>query len=64
MGTTLAAVHAQCLLCGSAVLSVGAGGRIESEDLHPIVVPEAGRGYMLCDECGVLADTPTDLTLN
>lgn len=65
MGTSLAAVSAQCLLCGTPVLSVGSGGRVVSEDLHPVVVgPEAGKAFMLCDECGVLADLPTNLTLN
>ena len=65
MATSLAAVSAQCLLCGTPVVSVGSGGRVISEDPHPVVVgPGAGRAFMLCDECGVLADLPTDLTLN
>jgi hypothetical protein len=65
MGTSLAAIQASCPLCGSPVLSIGQGGRVMSEDLHPILVaPDSGRGYSLCDDCGVLADLPTDLTLN
>jgi len=65
MGTSFAAVQAECPLCGSPVLSVSRGGRVMSEDLHPIQLgPEFGRGYSLCDDCGVLADLPTDLTLN
>jgi hypothetical protein len=47
------------------VLAVAPGGRVVSEDLHPILLdPDHGRGYMLCDGCGVLADIPTDLTFN
>jgi hypothetical protein len=65
MGTTLAAVQALCPLCGSPVLSVGRSGRVFAEDLRPIQLgPEYGRGYTLCDDCGVLANLPTDLTLN
>jgi hypothetical protein len=65
MGTTIAAVQALCPLCGSPVLSVGRSGRVFSEDLHPIQLgPEFGRGYTVCDDCGVLANLPTDLTLN
>jgi hypothetical protein len=65
MGTTIAAVQALCPLCGSPVLSVGRSGRVFSEDLHPIQLgPEFGRGYTLCDDCGVLADLPTNLTVN
>jgi len=65
MGTSLVAVNACCPLCGSSVLSVSAAGRVLSEDLHPIALSrDRGRGYMLCDDCGILADLPTDLTLN
>ena len=65
MGTTIAAVQALCPLCGSPVLSVGRSGRVFAEDLRPIQLgPELGRGYTLCDDCGVLANLPTDLTRN
>ena len=65
MGTSFAAIQAQCTLCGTPVLSIGRGGRVASDDLHPILLrPEIGRGYTLCDDCGILADLPTDLTLN
>ena len=65
MGTSFAAIQAQCPLCGSPVLAVSRGGRVTSQDLHPIQLgPVSGRGYTLCDDCGVLADLPTDLTLN
>ena len=65
MGTTIAAVQALCPLCGSPVLSIGRYGHVFAEDLHPIQLgPELGRGYTLCDDCGVLADLPTDLTRN
>jgi hypothetical protein len=64
MATSLA-VHALCPLCGSPVLSFGWSGHSLSEDVHFVQVgPEAGRGYTLCDSCGLLADLPTDLTLN
>ena len=46
------------------VHSAGAGASF-AEDLHPIQLrPESGRGYTLCDDCGVLANLPTDLTRN
>jgi hypothetical protein len=65
MGTTIAAVQALCPLCGSPVLSIGRYGHVFAEDLHPIQLgPELGRGYTLCDDCGVLANLPTDLTRN
>jgi len=65
MGTTIAAVQALCPLCGSPVLTVGRSGRVFAEDLHPIQIgPELDRGYTLCDDCGVLANLPTDLTRN
>jgi len=64
MGTPFAAVQARCPLCGSPVLSVGRGGRVETEDWHPVLLGAFGRGYTLCDDCGVLADLPTNLTLN
>jgi len=65
MGTGFASVNACCPLCGSPVLSIGRTGRVLDEDLHPIQIGrELGRGYTLCDECGVLADLPVGLTLN
>jgi hypothetical protein len=65
MGTTIAAVQALCPLCGSPVLSVGRSGRVFAEDLRPIQLgPELGRGYTLCDDCGLLAHLPSGLTLN
>jgi len=65
MGTTFAAVQAFCPLCGSPVLSIGRTGRVLEEDVHPIQLgPEQGRGYTLCDDCGILTALPSDLTLN
>jgi hypothetical protein len=61
------AVDARCPLCGCAILSVGSGGRVMAEDLHPVPLHRrggAGEGYMLCDDCGILAELPRDLTLN
>jgi hypothetical protein len=65
MGTTFAAIHAPCPLCGSPVLSVARGGRVVAEDFHPILLGrESDRAYTLCDDCGVLANLPGNLTLN
>ncbi len=65
MGTTFAAVQAVCPLCGSPVLSVASTGRVLSDSAHPIQLgPELGRGYTLCDDCGILTNLPSDLTLN
>ena len=66
MGTTIAnAVDARCPLCGSLVLSVARSGRVVAFDLRAIPLgDDFGRGYTLCDDCGVLADLPTGLTLN
>jgi hypothetical protein len=58
---------ARCPLCESTILSIGRNGRVEAEDLHPVPLyrsRHAGEGYMLCDECGVLAELPADITLN
>lgn len=65
MATSLAALHTRCPLCGSPVLSFGRSGLVEHEGLHPIQLgPDFGRSYTLCDDCGILADLPADLTLN
>jgi hypothetical protein len=64
MGTLAAAVHACCPLCGAPVLSIARSGRVLEEDVHPIQLNELGRGYTLCDDCGILADLPSNLTLN
>jgi hypothetical protein len=67
MAAFLVGVEACCPLCGSPILSLGRGGRVEAEDLHPVplsVHGHQGEGYMLCDECGVLAQLPADITLN
>ena len=64
---SVAAVEAHCPLCGSSILSIGQGGRVQAEDLHPVPLyrtHRAGEGYMLCDECGLLAELPGELTLN
>jgi len=65
MGATFAAIQAHCPLCESPVLSIGRSGHVFAEDLHPIQLrPESGRGYTLCDDCGLLANLPTNLTRN
>ena len=65
--TTVVGVDARCPLCGCSILSVSGAGRVMAEDLHPIRMHRrggVGEGYMLCDDCGVLAELPPDLTLN
>ena len=60
-------VDARCPLCGVSILSVSSGGQVLAEDLHPVPLYRRGRfgeGFMLCDECGMLADLPPDVTLN
>jgi hypothetical protein len=58
-------VEAHCPLCESPVLSVARSGRVVAFDLRTIPLgSEFGRGYTLCDDCGVLADLPAGLTLN
>jgi hypothetical protein len=67
MAAFLVGVEAHCPLCGSPILSVGQGGRVEGEDLHPVPLFAHGRegeGYMLCEECGMLAGLRADITLN
>ena len=61
-----ASVDARCPLCGCSILSIGRGGHVMSEDLHPIAMHTrggSGEGYMLCDDCGVLAELPSDMSL-
>jgi hypothetical protein len=60
------AIDARCPLCGASVLSVSPAGRVLAEDVHAIPLGRrgGGGGYTLCDDCGVLAHIPSDLTLN
>jgi hypothetical protein len=61
------ALRARCPLCGSPIFSLGQGGPLEAEDFHPIPLSRigaAGEGYMLCEDCGVLAGLRADLSLN
>ena len=61
------AVDARCPLCKESILTVSRTGRVLSEDLHPVPLNRshrAGEGYMLCDDCGMLADLPLNSTLN
>jgi hypothetical protein len=69
MATMIAAVDARCPLCGCSILTVGRSGHVTAEDLHPVMVrrhrgTSSMEGYMLCDDCGVLAELPRDMSLN
>jgi hypothetical protein len=68
MATTfVVGVDARCPLCGESILSINRGGHVETADLHPVPLYRrrgTGEGYMLCDDCGVLAELPSDITLN
>ena len=69
MATMIAAVDARCPLCGCSILTVGRSGHVTSEDLHPVMTrrhkgTSSMEGYMLCDDCGVLAELPRDMSLN
>jgi hypothetical protein len=58
-------VEAHCPLCDSTVLSVARSGRVVSFDMRAIPLgSDFGRGYTLCDDCGVLAGLPAGVTLN
>ena len=58
-------VDARCPLCGTSIMTIGRTGRVLSGDMHPVSLRRGhGEGYMLCDECAVLAEMPRDLTLN
>jgi hypothetical protein len=63
IGFTSVQVH--CPLCGSPVLSLGRNGRLVMRDARAVQLgAEPGRGYTLCDDCGALADSAVELTLN
>jgi hypothetical protein len=68
MAAIALAVDARCPVCGAPILSVGATGRVLAQDLHLVPIRahdrRAGQGYTVCDDCGVLAELSTDLTLN
>jgi hypothetical protein len=59
-------VDARCPLCSAPILSIGNGGKVLAEDLHPIPLYNKSRaeGYMVCEECGMLAQLSPDITLN
>jgi hypothetical protein len=63
---TPSVLDARCPLCGELILSIGAGGRVTHGDLHVVAVAQrAGwQGYLLCDDCGRLAETPAPALLN
>lgn len=62
-GRRATSAEARCPLCGSSVLSVSRSGLVTAAE-RAIPIGDFGRGYLLCDDCGVLADLPAGLTLN
>ena len=61
------AVDARCPLCRASILTVSRGGHLMSEDMHPVPLRRShrpGEGYLLCDDCGILADLPYNSTVN
>jgi hypothetical protein len=66
MATFVVGVDARCPLCGESILSISRAGYVEAADLHPVPLyrRRSGEGYMLCDDCGTLAELPSDVTLN
>ena len=60
-------LRAECPLCGGSILTVGHGGHLDADELYAVPLHRRGRfgeGFTLCDECGMLADLPPDVTLN
>ena len=66
MGTSASHTFgARCPLCGSPVLSVARSREVIAFGLRTVpLAGELGRGYTLCDDCGVLADLPARLSFN
>ena len=69
MAAYVVGVDARCPLCGCSILSIGRGGHVMAEDLHPVLTrrhrgTSSMEGYMLCDDCGVLAELPAGMSLN
>jgi hypothetical protein len=65
MATQVTEFQARCPLCGSPVLTVARHGHALADEVHTIDLGRStGWRYTLCDDCGILADLPRDLTLN
>jgi hypothetical protein len=66
MGASMTSHFAtRCPLCGSPVLSLEHSGRVLAFEMHTVrLAGDFGRGYTLCDDCGLLADIPIGLTRN
>lgn len=57
----------RCPLCGSPILTLGAGGRVTWAEARvvPIGAQRAGvSGYLVCEDCGLLAELPAPARLN
>jgi hypothetical protein len=60
-------VDTSCPLCGTSLLSVDFDGRVEVELLHPVPLHknrDASEGYVICEQCALLANLPSTITLN
>ena len=58
---------ARCPLCGDTVLSFGRSGQVTAAEMHAVPLYRnrpSGEAFMLCDDCGLLAELPPDITLN
>jgi hypothetical protein len=61
------AVDARCPVCGVPILSIGTRGQVLAQDLHlvPLRAHDSRAGqYIVCEDCGRLAELTADLTLN
>jgi len=60
-------LHARCPLCGQVLLTVGRGGRVTTGDLRGLTLVSSSAGgasFLLCDDCGRLAESPDGLSVN
>jgi hypothetical protein len=60
-------VDTACPLCGTSLLSVDFEGHVEVELLHPVPLHknrDASEGYVICEQCALLANLPATITLN
>ena len=57
----------RCPLCGAPILTVGFGGRVTWAEARVVPVGASragGTGYLVCEDCGRLAELPVPARLN